>query len=187
MQMRTRPCSRLPPAVNSWKSIFSAPLFPSLGGLSGPTHLTEDQQPLLFFLIGGQGGELLQLQRRGWCGDVQVVLEGLEDGAGWEARFILPITDDTWGDTEGMRLLSLCPQSSLQVRKRKQRGYRICLRSLSFPARVRVCVSECMRVCMCVCTCMYSCTCVYVCVLMYVHACVCVHVYMYMCVHACVM
>lgn len=145
MQMRTRPCSRLPPAVNSWKSIFSAPLFPSLAGLSGPTHLTEDQQPLLFFLIGGQGGELLQLQRRGWCGDVQVVLEGLEDGAGWEARFILPITDDTWGGTEGMRLLSLCPQSSLQVRKRKHREVTESARGHSAFACTRVCV--CMRVC----------------------------------------
>lgn len=87
--------------------------------LSGPTHLAEDQQPLLLFLISGQRGELLQLQGRGRRGDVQVVLEGLEDGAGWEARFILPITDDTWGGTEGMRLLSLCPQSSLQVRHRE--------------------------------------------------------------------
>lgn len=77
---------------------------PRRAGSPGPTHLAEDQQPLLLFLIGGQGGELLQLQGRGRRGDVQVVLEGLEDGAGWEARFILPITDDTWGGTAGMRL-----------------------------------------------------------------------------------
>lgn len=76
------------------------------------THLAEDQQPLLLFLIGGQGGELLQLQGRGRRGDVQVVLEGLEDGAGWEARLILPITDDTWGGTAGMRLWSLSPHHS---------------------------------------------------------------------------
>lgn len=74
------------------------------------THLAEDQQPLLLFLAGGQGGELLQLQGRGRRGDVQVVLKGLEDGAGWEARLILPVTDDTWGGTAGMRLRSLNPR-----------------------------------------------------------------------------
>lgn len=65
------------------------------------THFAEDQQTLLLLLIGGQGGKLLQLQGCGWCGDVQVVLEGLEDGAGREAGLILPVTDDTWGGTRG--------------------------------------------------------------------------------------
>lgn len=63
------------------------------------THLAEDQQLLLLFLAGGQGGELLQLQGRGRCGDVQVVLEGLEDGAGREAALICPVTDDSCGGT----------------------------------------------------------------------------------------
>lgn len=88
--------------MNTWKSIFIA--FPRPG-----TNLAEYQQPLLLFLAGGQGGELLQLQRRGWSGDVQVVLEGLEDGAGWEAGLILPIADDTWGGTVGMMLGSPNP------------------------------------------------------------------------------
>lgn len=63
------------------------------------THLAEDQQTLLLFLAGGQGGELLQLQWRGWRGDVQVVLEGLEDGAGREAVLIRPVTDNSCGGT----------------------------------------------------------------------------------------
>lgn len=58
---------------------------------------------LPLFLAGGQGGKLLQLQ---WCrgrGDVQVVLEGLEDGAGREAVLIRPVTDNSCGGTMEVR------------------------------------------------------------------------------------
>lgn len=65
------------------------------------THLAEDQQALLLFLTGGQRGKLLQLQGRRRRGDVQVVLEGLEDGAGREAGLVLPVADDAWGGTRG--------------------------------------------------------------------------------------
>lgn len=130
--------------MDSWKSIFSALPIQGLAGLSGPTHLAEDQQLLLLFLTGGQGGELLQLQGRGWRGDVQVVLEGLEDGAGWEPRFIFPITDDTWGGTAGMGLQSVLTRVITPGEaKEAQRGYRICPSPHSFPLCVRA------RVCMC--------------------------------------
>lgn len=75
----------------------------AFGGCTRPgTHLAEDQQSLLLFLAGGQGRKLLQLQWRGRRGDVQVVLEGLEDGAGREAVLICPVTDDAYGG-EGWR------------------------------------------------------------------------------------
>ena len=67
------------------------------------TYLAEDQQALLLFLTGGQGGKLLQLQ---WCrrrGDVQVVLEGLEDGAGRQAMLIGPVTDNPCRGTTEVR------------------------------------------------------------------------------------
>lgn len=67
------------------------------------THLAEDQQTLLLFLTGGQRGKLLQLQWRWRRGDIQVVLEGLEDGAGWEAMLICPVTDNPCGGTEKVR------------------------------------------------------------------------------------
>lgn len=101
--------------MNTWKSIFIA--FPRPG-----TNLAEDQQPLLLFLAGGQGGELLQLQGRGWRGDVQVVLEGLEDGAGWEAGLILPIADDTWGGTVGTTLRSPNPHHTPGAEEEAQKS-----------------------------------------------------------------
>lgn len=67
------------------------------------THLAEDQQTLLLLLTGGQGGKLLQLQRRRRRGDVQVVLEGLEDGAGRQAMLIGPVTDNPCRGTTELR------------------------------------------------------------------------------------
>lgn len=67
------------------------------------THPAEDQQTLLLFLAGGQGGKLLQLQWRWRRGDVQVILEGLEDGAGREAVLICPVTDNSYGGTMEVR------------------------------------------------------------------------------------
>lgn len=67
------------------------------------THLAEDQQTLPLLLTGGQGGKLLQLQWRRRCGDVQVVLEGLEDGAGRQAMLIGPVTDDPCRGTTEVR------------------------------------------------------------------------------------
>lgn len=46
---------------------------------------------------------MLQLQWRGRRGDVQVVLEGLEDGAGREAVLIRPVTDNSCGGTMAVR------------------------------------------------------------------------------------
>lgn len=71
-------------------------------GRSG-THLAEDQQTLLLFLAGSQGGKLLQLQWRRGRGDVQVVPEGLEDGAGREAVLVRPVTDHSCGGTVEVR------------------------------------------------------------------------------------
>lgn len=45
----------------------------------------------------------MQLQWRWRRGDVQVVLEGLEDGAGWEAELIRPVTDNSCGGTVEVR------------------------------------------------------------------------------------
>lgn len=67
------------------------------------TYLAEDQQTLLLFLTGGQGGKLLQLQWRRRRGDVQVVLEGLEDGAGRQAMLIGPVTDNPCRGTREVR------------------------------------------------------------------------------------
>lgn len=58
---------------------------------------------MLLLLTGGQGGKLLQLQWRGGRGDVQVVLEGLEDGAGREAELVGPVTDNACGGTLEVR------------------------------------------------------------------------------------
>lgn len=133
--------------MDSWKSIFRVLPIQGLAGLSGPTHLAEDQQLLLLFLTGGQGGELLQLQGCGWRGDVQVVLEGLEDGAGWEPRFIFPITDDTWGGTAGMGLQSVLTRVITPGEaKEAQRGYGICPSPHSFCARVHVHACACIPV-----------------------------------------
>lgn len=46
------------------------------------------------FVVGGQGGKLLQKDGTGWRGDVKEVLEGLEDGAGRDAAGAGPVTDD---------------------------------------------------------------------------------------------
>lgn len=61
----------------------------------GRTCLAEDLKFPFLFLISGQGSELLQQDRGGRGGDVQEVLEGLGDGAGWDAVLIGPVTDHT--------------------------------------------------------------------------------------------
>lgn len=68
-------------------------------GLAEPAawalYLAKDLQTFLLLVTGGQQSELLQQQWGGRGGDVQVVLEGLEDGAGWDTVLVCPVTDDT--------------------------------------------------------------------------------------------
>lgn len=58
-------------------------------------YLTEDLQFVSLFLMSGQGSKLLQQYRTWWGGDVQEVLEGLEDGAWRDTSLIGPVTDYT--------------------------------------------------------------------------------------------
>lgn len=97
-------CHLLDNCCNSYIALQGRGLERCPGGCRRPgTHLAENQQTLLLLLTGGQGGKLLQLQRRWRRGDVQVVLEGLEDGAGREAVLVCPVTDHSYGGTMDMR------------------------------------------------------------------------------------
>lgn len=58
-------------------------------------YLAKDLQTFLLLVTGGQQSKLLQQQRGGRGGDVQIVFKSLEDGAWWDAVLVCPVTDDT--------------------------------------------------------------------------------------------
>lgn len=59
-------------------------------------YLTEDLKLLLVFVVGCQGGKLLQEHRTRRGGDVQEVLEGLVDGTGGDPGLVCPVADHTY-------------------------------------------------------------------------------------------